>query len=121
MKAVSVRQLKDNPSAALRAAREQPVMVLRRHQPEAVLIHLSDDSLLGEPGVRHALATALYREQSLSLGQAARFSGLRIAEFIQNMSRLGIPVVRGSTATLDQDAETIEGWRNDSSQPTRAR
>ena len=35
MKAVSVRQLKDNPSAALRAAREQPVMVLERNQPEA--------------------------------------------------------------------------------------
>ena len=76
MKAFSVRELKNNPSVALRAAREHPVIVLNRNQPEAVLIHLDDESLLSEPGVRCALATALYRDRSLSLGQAARFSGL---------------------------------------------
>ena len=32
-------------------------MVLRRHEPEAVLIDLSDDSLLSEPGMRQAIAT----------------------------------------------------------------
>ena len=75
MKAVSVRQLKSNPSAALRDVREQPVMVLNRHQPEALLVHLSDDSLLAEPGIRLALAMALYKDESLSLGRAAEFSG----------------------------------------------
>ena len=50
-------------------------MVLNRHRPEALLVHLDDDALLSEPGIRRALATALYRDQSLSLGQAARFSG----------------------------------------------
>ena len=69
MKAVSVRQLESNPSAALRDAREQPVMVLNHHQPEALLIHLRDDSLLAERGVRLALATALYKDESLSLGR----------------------------------------------------
>ncbi len=33
MKAVSVRELKSNPSAALREAREHPVTVLNRHRP----------------------------------------------------------------------------------------
>ena len=84
MKAFSVRELKNNPSVALRAAREHPVIVLNRHQPEAVLIHLDDESLLSEPGVRCALATALYRDRSLSLGQAARFSGFGTAAFIQH-------------------------------------
>lgn len=98
MKAFSVRELKNNPSAALRAARAHPVLVLNRHQPEAVLFHLDDDSLLAEPGIRLAFATALYRDQSVSLGQAARFSGIGIAAFIQHVSRLGIPVVRGSRA-----------------------
>ena len=50
MKAFSVRELKNNPSVALRAAREHPVIVLNRNQPEAVLIHLDDESLLSEPG-----------------------------------------------------------------------
>ena len=57
-------------------------MVLKRHRPEALLVHLDDESLLAEPGIRRAIATALYRDQSLSLGQAARFSGLSIGEFI---------------------------------------
>ena len=120
MKAVSVRALKNNPSAALRAAREHPVMVLNRHQPEAILFHLEDDTLLAEPGIRRALATALYRDQSLSLGQAARFSGLAIAAFIEHLSRLGIPVVRGDADAVREDVDTIGSWRTDSSSPTRA-
>ena len=120
MKAVSVRALKSNPSEALRAAREHPVMVLNRHRPEAILFHLDDDTLLAEPGIRRALATALYREQSLSLGQAARFSGLGTAAFIQHVSRLGIPVVQGDAAQVHEDAEAVETWRTDSSRPTRA-
>lgn len=96
LKAVNVRQLKSNPSAALRDAREQPVMILNRQQPEALLVHLADDSLLAEPGIRLALATALYKDQSLSLGRAAEFSGQALAEFIAHVSRLGIPVVHGT-------------------------
>ena len=121
MKAVSIRELKNNPSAALRAAREHPVMVLNRHQPEALLVHLDDDPLLTDPGVRKALATALYRDQSLSLGRAARFSGLSIAAFIQHISKMGIPVVRDAATSVREDAEAIRTWRTDSSQPTQAR
>ena len=121
MKAVSVRQLKNNPSAALREAREHPVMVLNRHQPEALLVHLDEDSLLTKPGIRLALATSLFREQSLSLGQAARFSDVAPAEFIRHLSRRGIPVVRGTTATVHEDTEAIAEWRKGSSPHTRAR
>lgn len=115
MKAVSVRELKNNPSAALRAARKDPVMVLKRHEPEAVLVHLRDDSLLSEPGLRQAMATSLFRDGSLSLGLAARFSGLGVAGFIDHVSRLGIPVVAGTAETVRQDIETIEAWRTGSS------
>src|SRR5262249_48011104 len=103
MKAVNVRQLKNNPSEALREARKEPVVVVNRDEPEALLIHLNDDALLAEPGVRRALATSLYRDQSLSLGQAARFAGLPLAEFLQHVSRLGIPVIRGTATTVRED------------------
>ena len=115
MKAVSVRELKNNPSAALREARERPVMVLNRHRPEALLVHLDEESLLSAPGIRRAIATALYREQSLSLGQAARFSGFGIGEFIRHVSRLGIPVVRGTSDTVREDLEAVDAWRSGSS------
>lgn len=121
MRAVNVRQLKNNPSEALREARKHPVVVMNRDQPEAVLVHLDDDELLSAPGVRRALATALYRDDSLSLGQAARFAGLPVGELIQHLSRLGIPVVRGTAASVRADAETIDAWRSGSLRRTPAR
>ena len=111
MKAVNVRQLKNNPSAALRDARKHLVVVLNRDRPEALLVHLDDDALLSEPGVRRALATALYRDESLSLGQAARVARLPLAAFIEHVSRLGIPVVRGTAAGVREDAQAIATWR----------
>lgn len=69
-----------------------------------------DEGLIGEPGVRRALATELYREESLSLGQAARFAALPIAQFMQHGSRLGIPVLRGTAASARADAQAIMAW-----------
>ena len=114
MQAFSVRELKNNPSAALRAAREHPVMVLRRNNPEALLVHLDDDTILTASGVRRALALALFGEGCLSLGHAARFSGMPKAEFIETASRLGIPVVRGSPESAAEDVGAIDAWRKDS-------
>ena len=108
MKVVSVSQLQSDPSAALRGARVQPVVVLNGHQPEALLVHLGDDSLLGEPGVRLALAVALYKDEGLSVGRAAEFSGLALADFIEQVSRLGIPVVRGAN-TVREDMAALDG------------
>jgi predicted HTH domain antitoxin len=121
MKAVNVRQLKNNPSEALREARKHPVVVLHRDRPEALLVHLDRDDLLSEPGVRLALATSLYEEETLSLGNAAKVARLGVAEFIQHVSRLGIPVVRPHDETARAEAETIEEWRGGSSRRTRAR
>lgn len=121
MKAVNIRELKNNPSEALREARRNPVIVLNRDQPEALLIHLDDDALLGEPGVRLALATALFRGQDITLGQAARLSRLPVAGFIRHVSRLGIPAIRGTPAGARDDARAIKEWRKDSSRSTRAR
>ena len=115
MKAFSVRELKNNPSAALRSARENPVMVLNRHQPEALLIHLGNNSLLSESGMRQAIATSLFRDGSLSLGLAARFSGLSVAEFIDHVSRLGIPIIAGTAETVRDDAESVEAWQSGAS------
>ncbi len=121
MKAVNVRQLKNNPSEALRSARREPVVVVRRDRPEALLVHLDDEALLSEPGVRRALATALFRDRSLSLGQSARLAELPIAEFLQHLSRLGVPILGGTAADVREDAETAERWRAKPSRPTPAR
>ena len=111
MKAVNIRQLKNNPSDALRMARKHPVVVMNRDQPEAVLFHLDDEGLLGEPGVRLALATALFKSGSLSVGRAAKISGIPLEAFIVEMGRAGIPVIRGSARTLREDLKNVKAWR----------
>src|ERR1035437_7977847 len=75
-----------------------------------LLMHLNDEKLLAEPGVRVALATALYKDESLSLGRAAKLAGMVLVEFMQHVSRLGIPVVRGAAATVRQDANNLKAW-----------
>jgi predicted HTH domain antitoxin len=111
VKTVNVRQLKNNPSDALRMARKQPVVVMNRDQPEAVLFHLDDEGLLGEPGVRLALATVLYTNESISLGRAARVAGMPLAEFIKELGEQGIPVIRGSAKTLREELKNVAAWR----------
>ena len=121
MKAVNVRQLKNNPSDALRMARKHPVVVMNRDQPEALLVHLDDEKLLKEPGVRLALATALYKAESLSLGKGARLAGMALGAFMQHLSRHGIPVVRGNLQSVREEARTLEAWLKKPSSATRAR
>lgn len=84
------------------------MLVMGRSGPEALLLHLGE-SLLAEPSVRLALATALYKDECASLGRAAALSGLALADFMEHVSQLGIPVVRGSS-TLDEDRKAIEAW-----------
>jgi hypothetical protein len=110
MKAVNVRQLKNNPSEALRMARKQPLVVMNRDQPEAMLFHLNDETLLAEPGIRVALALALFKEESLSLGRAAKLANMGSAEFMQYASRRGIATVRGTVRSAHHDAKTLDTW-----------
>ena len=110
MKSVNVRELKNNPSAALRQAREGVVVVMNRDKADALLVHLDHDKLLGMPGVRLALATALFRDGNLPVGRAARLAGVTTVEFIQHLSRSGIPVVSESPAELRRDVETLDTW-----------
>ncbi|MBI2294375.1 MAG: UPF0175 family protein [Betaproteobacteria bacterium] len=122
MKSVNVRQLKNNPSGALRMARKAPVVVMNRDRPEALLFHLDDEGLLGEPGVRLALATALYKNESVSLGRGAKIAGMPLAAFMVEMGRAGIPVIRGNAKTLREDIKSLESWlKKGSSSATRAR
>lgn len=46
VKSVNVRELKNNPSEALRQARDGLVVVMNRDKADALLVHLDDDKLL---------------------------------------------------------------------------
>lgn len=109
MHAVQVRELKNNPSQALRNAETDTVVVMNRERPAALLLHF-DEAILSQPGVCLALATALFRDGSLSLARAAKVAEMRLADFMQHLSRLGIPVIQGTQEDARQDMETLETW-----------
>ncbi len=91
------------------------VVVLNRDHPDAVLMGLDQDGLLQAPGVRAALATALFRDGELSLARAARVAAMDTATFIYHLSRLGIPVIRLTEAETNADLDTLEQWLESSS------
>ena len=110
MQAVNVRQLKNNPSEALRSAEEAPVLVLKGDQPEALLLHLDLERLPDKAEVLLALATALFQSGSVSLGRAARVAGVPVSDMISHLSRLGIAAVHGDPEDVRTDLETLEEW-----------
>ncbi|WP_254945660.1 UPF0175 family protein [Cyanobium sp. AMD-g] len=115
MRAVSVSGLKNNPSEALRQAKTDMVVVLNRDHPDALLMGLDQQGLLQAPGVRPALATALFREGELSLARAARVADMDTATFIAHLSRLGIAAIRLTEAETRADLDTLEQWLQSSS------
>jgi predicted HTH domain antitoxin len=119
MHAVSVSGLKHNPADALRQAKTAPVVVLNRDNPDALLIGLAQGGMLQAPGVRAALATALFRDGELSLVRAAHVAEMDVARFIAHLSRVGIPVIRLTAAETRADPDTLEQWLQSSS-PTPA-
>ena len=78
MRHVTVRELKNNPSLALRAARVEPVLVLNRDAPEALIVSLRAAGA-PDPGVRLVVARAL-QQSGLELGRALRVAGIASPE-----------------------------------------
>ena len=120
MRAVGAQELENDLSAALREAHDYPVVVLNRQRPEAVLLDLDADPSRDELGIRLSLAAALYRDKTVSLGRAARFCGLSLAEFIQHVPQLAIPVGRGAAASAREYLNAILEWQENSSSPMQA-
>lgn len=110
MKSVNVSALKNNPSQALRDAKEDIVLVMNRDDPQALMVGIHQTEVLNMPGVRTALATALFRDGELSLARAAKVAETTLADFIAHVSRLGIPVINQSAAETDQDMDTLDEW-----------
>ncbi len=76
MHTTNVRNLKKNPSLALRQAEESPVLVLKGNEPNAVIVHLDKTLVDAEQSVRPSMAASLFKDGTLSLGAASRLSGM---------------------------------------------
>ncbi len=111
MQSVNIRQLKNNPSEAVRKAHDGPVLVLKGDHPEAVLMHLNTADLGNQDdGLALALAVSLYKDGAMSLGRCARVAGSSISEMTSHLSRLGISITGTDLADNRTDMETLEHW-----------
>ena len=110
MKTVNVSGLKNNPSEALRMANTDLVLVMNRNEPDALIVGLKSSNIIDLPGVKKALATALFKEGDLSLARAARLADLPLASFIAHISRLGVPVINQPEDDVRHDLDTLDQW-----------
>lgn len=110
METVNVSGLKNNPTEALRKAQDGVVVVMNRDRPDAVLVGMAGLGSLDLPGVRPALAVALFRDGHLSLARAAAVAHQPLPAFIAHLSRLGIAVVDLPAAEAARDMDTLDEW-----------
>ena len=110
MRTVNVSSLKNNPGEVLRFAREDMVLVMSCDKPDVLMVGVNQIDTLDIPGVRAALATALFNEGALSLARSARSAQMVLADFIAHVSRLGIPVISQTVVEVHQDMDTLDQW-----------
>lgn len=111
MQVVNIRQLKTNPSVALREAKRELMMVTNRDRPDALLVSM--EQLSGIPNleqVRLVLGVALFRDKLLSLAAAAKVAGKSLSEMLTLVSNMGIPVVDYTQEDADTEAAFIQEW-----------
>ncbi len=105
MQTVSVRELKSNPSVALRQAAQDIVIVTNRDEPQAVLVDLAHLGLPDLDNVKQALAVSLFKQGTVSLGYAARMAGKTKSEMASILSAMQIPLVQMNEDDLGRDLE----------------
>lgn len=111
MQTINIRQLKTNPSAALRSAKEDDmVVVMNRDHPQALLVDLDKLDLPDIGSVRVALAVSLFRSGAVSAGFAARMAYKPLPEMLTLLSSLGIPLTGANAADARDDLNTGKRW-----------
>lgn len=112
MHAVNIRQLKSNPSVALREAKDDLVVVMNRDRPDAVLVSMEHLGVADLPHVRTAFAVSLFRSGDVSAGTAAKVAGKPLAEMLALLSLMNIPLYGGSPKETVDDMALGEAWLN---------
>lgn len=112
MRTVNIRQLKNNPSTALAAARATDlVVVMNRDTPQALLVDLEQLGVPDLPAVRVALAVSLFRGGSVSAGFAARVAGKPLAAMLSLLSSMGLALTgEGAADEADDEMRRARDW-----------
>lgn len=123
-KTVSIAQLgHGKASQAIRQAQQEPVLVSKENRPAAWIISAEKLAEVAashgaEPGsiyqrALELLAAEHYRQGILTLGQAARLTGLELGDFIDLCGRLQVPILWPSDERLGEDLAAAAAMHDD--------
>ncbi len=113
MQAFNIRQLKNNPSAALRAAHDDDmVVIMNRDNPTALLVDLEKVVAQDLDSVKVSLAISLFKKGVISLGSAARMAKLSLPDMMTLLSSLDIPLTGNKANDARNDMETLREFMN---------
>ncbi len=111
MRAFNIRQLKNNPSTALRAAHEDDmVVVMNRDNPTALLVDLEKMALPDLESVKVSLAISLFKSGVISVGSAARMANHNLSDMITLLSSLNIPLTGNNEDDAKSDMDVARQW-----------
>ncbi len=111
MRAFNIRQLKNNPSTALRAAHEDDmVVVMNRDNPTALLVDLEKMALPDLESVNVSLAISLFKSGVISVGSAARMANHNLSDMITLLSSLNIPLTGNNADDAKNDMDVSRQW-----------
>lgn len=111
MQTISVRQLKSNPSTALRDARTEMVVVMNRDKPDAVMIGFEQlNGLADLTHVRQAMAISLFKDRLVTVTAAAKLAGESTAAMLTRLAQLGIAVADYDAVTLADEVKASAHW-----------
>ena len=111
MQAFNIRQLKNNPSTALRAAHEDDmVVVMNRDNPTALLVDLEKMNLPDLESVKLSLAVSLFKSGVISAGSAARMANRNLADMLTLLSSLNIPLTGNNADDAKSDMDVAKQW-----------
>ncbi len=108
MKAYNIGDLKNNPSAAIKDAKGEPILILNRDEPEALIFSLEFIDLKDD--LSKSLAVKLYKDGAISLGKAAKIAKLSYNDFISLLTNHGVPVIKYELKDVESDISTAKKW-----------
>ncbi len=106
MDSFSIRDLRERTGDLIRNAEAGHLSVVAKHDHPLFVAVPLDQHLL-ENGVAVALACRLFAEGVLSLGKAARLSGVAPEAFIAQLGKMSIPAVDYAPEELEGEVDIL--------------
>jgi predicted HTH domain antitoxin len=107
MSSISVEQFLEHPEQVLAGAREG-LIALVEQDGEPVLMAVPIGAPLDNAAMRLELAVSLFDRGQIGIGIAARIAGLGISEFIDELGRRRIAVIRTTAEDLERELAAFD-------------